>query len=168
MLEDTLTALALLLAGAIALVISGRGATARRRIDQVLTTTRSLLDVESWQRKWRNPLLRLFFLLLLLIVAGWGAILSQVGVEATQKAVSFRNPTSPDVVTCYRVQQIGVQTLEGCPNIKPGPLDPMIGYACPSGGTYFLDKSGVLTCTRHGSAPDNPPLLAPPLEKKSR
>ena len=112
MIEDTVTAVALLTAGAIALVISGRGSAVRRGLDRVLTTTRSLLDIESWRRKWRNPLLRLVFLLLLLIAAGWGAALSRVGLEAMQKTIGFQHPASRDVAACYRVQQIVVRDLE--------------------------------------------------------
>jgi hypothetical protein len=173
MIEDIVIAVALLIAGAIALVLSGRGSEVRRGLNRVVTTTRSLLDVEAWRRKWLNPLLRLGFLLLLLIMAGWAATLSQVGIEATQKAISFEHPTSPDVATCYHVQRIVVRDLEGWADdrdspLKPGPLDPMLGWDCPGGGTYSLDKSGVLTCSRHGSAPDNPPLLSLPFEEQNQ
>lgn len=162
MIEDAKVAVFLLLAGAIALVVSGRGSVVLSGLGQVYAATRSLFSVVSWRRKWRNPLLRLVALLLLLHLAGWGATISQVGLEATQKAIAFRHPPSSFAAACYQVQQLVVETLDGWPNLKPGPLNPMVGYDCPLSGTYSLDESGVLTCSKHGSAPDNPPFLAPP------
>lgn len=160
MIEEFAIALALLVGAALALVFRGRGGTVGLIVDRVVHTVRSMCRVAVLDSVRSNPLVRLICLLLLLIGTGWAATIAQVGVAETRRAIHFQRPSAHEARECLQQQVTDVYNLELDAQtaeipLVPGPLDPRLRYHCPYGGTYSIDDSGRLHCSKHGSAPNS-------------
>jgi hypothetical protein len=155
LLEDLAVVGALALAGLIVDVVTKRGRSARHFARTAAGHIRSGL---KWRLIWPNRSIRLVVLLVLVLLAGWGATFARLGLADTGRMASFGPPPQHTRV-CQRMQREVHHNLEYQLRIEvieveeDGTLPSGFRHGCPYGGELFVDDEGRLTCSEHGAAP---------------
>jgi hypothetical protein len=112
----------------------------------------------------RDPYYRFIFLGLILLIIGWGKIVSLYGVEDLVQSIADPTRTTLYADDCLKNQRevhkkLSEESASYSRTFKSGPLYRFEkGMECPNGGRYVLDREGRLSCEKHGKNDDLPPL----------